>query len=90
MAGSDLVIITAGIPRKPGMSRSGVLDTNLKIIESLVDAVVRYAGDAMLLLVSNPVDVLTFRAWQRSGWERRGCLACPVPWMQRVWPPLWQ
>lgn len=41
MAGSDLVIITAGIPRKPGMSRSGVLDTNLKIIESLVDAVVR-------------------------------------------------
>lgn len=70
MADSDLVVITAGVPRKPGMSRSDVLDINLKITESLVDDVVRYAPNALLLLVSNPVDVMTFRAWQRSGWGR--------------------
>ncbi len=70
MAGSELVIITAGIPRKPGMSRSDVLDTNVKIMDDIVAEVVKYAPDAMILIVSNPVDVLTYRAWQKSGWPR--------------------
>ncbi|HHJ19341.1 MAG TPA: malate dehydrogenase [Gammaproteobacteria bacterium] len=70
MMGSDLVIVTAGIARKPGMSRSDVLETNVKILDSIVDQVMRYAPDAMLMLVSNPVDVLTYRAWQRTGWNR--------------------
>ncbi len=71
MAGSELVIITAGIPRKPGMSRSDVLDTNVKIIDAIVDDVVKYAPEAMMLIVSNPVDVLTYRAYKRSGWPRQ-------------------
>ena len=70
MAGANLVIVTAGIPRKPGMSRSDVLDTNVRILDGIVDDVLRYAPDAMLLLVSNPVDVLTWRAWDRTGWPR--------------------
>ncbi|HDP88412.1 MAG TPA: malate dehydrogenase [Thioalkalivibrio sp.] len=70
MAGSGLVIITAGIPRKPGMSRSDVLDTNVAIIDKVMDDVVKHAPDAMVLVVSNPVDVLTYRAWQKSGWPR--------------------
>ncbi|HSG12100.1 MAG TPA: malate dehydrogenase [Gammaproteobacteria bacterium] len=70
LAGSDLVIITAGSPRKPGMSRSDVLDVNRKVIDSIVDDVLKYAPDSMLLLVSNPVDVLTWEAWQRTGWDR--------------------
>lgn len=70
MAGSNLVVITAGIPRKPGMSRSDVLDTNVAVIDEVVDNVMRYAPDAMLLLVTNPVDVLTYRAWRRTGWDR--------------------
>lgn len=70
MMGSDLVIITAGIARKPGMSRSDVLDTNVKILDSIIDEVVLHAPDTMLMLVSNPVDVLTYRAWQRTGWNR--------------------
>lgn len=70
MAGSGLVIITAGIPRKPGMSRSDVLDTNVAIIDKVMEDVVKHAPDAMVLVVSNPVDVLTYRAWKKSGWPR--------------------
>ncbi len=70
LAGADLVVITAGIPRKPGMSRSDVLDTNVAIIDSITDDILRHAPDAMVLVVSNPVDVLTWRVWQRTGWPR--------------------
>ncbi len=70
MAGSDMVVITAGIPRKPGMSRSDVLDTNLKVIHGIVDALLDAAPKALLLIVSNPVDVLTYAAWKRTGWPR--------------------
>ncbi|MGD8630223.1 MAG: malate dehydrogenase [Gammaproteobacteria bacterium] len=67
---SDLVIVTAGSPRKPGMSRSDVLDVNRSVIDAIVDEVLAYAPDSMLLLVSNPVDVLTWHAWKRTGWDR--------------------
>ena len=70
MADSDMVIITAGLPRKPGMSRSDVLETNLGIINGVVDVLVTVAPDAMALIVTNPVDVLTYSAWKRTGWER--------------------
>ena len=68
---SDLVIITAGSPRKPGMSRSDVLDINRAVIDSILVDVLEYAPDSLLLMVSNPVDVLTHHAWKRTGWERR-------------------
>ncbi|HAJ92399.1 MAG TPA: malate dehydrogenase [Gammaproteobacteria bacterium] len=67
---SNLVIITAGSPRKPGMSRSDVLDINRAVIDTLIDEVLEHAPDALLLLVTNPVDVLTWHAWKRTGWER--------------------
>lgn len=70
MAGSELIIITAGIPRKPGMSRSDVLETNVKITDDIVKNAMRYAPDAMLLFVSNPVDILTYRASKICGWPR--------------------
>ena len=70
MAASDMVIITAGIPRKPGMSRSDVLDTNLAVINGIVDVLIQTAPAALLLVVSNPVDVLTYAAWKRTGWPR--------------------
>jgi len=71
MAGADMVVITAGIPRKPGMSRSDVLDTNLTVIYGIVDEMLASAPNAMLLMVTNPVDVLTYAAWKRSGWPRQ-------------------
>jgi len=67
---SDLVIITAGSPRKPGMSRSDVLDINRTVIDSIIDEILEHAPDALLLMVTNPVDVLTWHAWKRTGWER--------------------
>ena len=70
MAGADMVIITAGIPRQPGMSRSDVLDTNLAVLYGIVDEMRKSAPKAMLLMVSNPVDVLTYAAWKRSGLPR--------------------
>ncbi len=70
IAGSDLVIITAGVPRKPGMSRSDVLDTNVRVVSGIVDGVMEHAPDAMILMVTNPVDVLTYMAWKKTGWAR--------------------
>lgn len=71
MAGSDMVIVTAGFPRKPGMSRSDVLETNLSIIDGIVANTLKHAPDAMLLMVTNPVDVLTWYAWKKTGWPRQ-------------------
>ncbi len=67
---SELVIVTAGSPRKPGMSRSDVLGVNRAVIDIIVDEVLEHAPDALLLLVTNPVDVLTWHAWKRTGWDR--------------------
>jgi malate dehydrogenase len=74
MEHSDLIVVTAGYPRKPGMSRSDVLEINLKIIDGIIDSALKYAPDAMLLMVTNPVDVLTYRAWQRTNWPRNRIL----------------
>jgi len=71
MADSDLIIVTAGIPRKPGMSRSDVMETNVRVIDEIVDNALKLAPNAMMLVVSNPVDILTYRAWKRTGWDRR-------------------
>ncbi|HED16690.1 MAG TPA: malate dehydrogenase [Gammaproteobacteria bacterium] len=74
MVDSDLVIITAGVPRKPGMSRSDVLGTNLGVINGIVDCMQDLAGEAMLIMVTNPVDVLTYCAWRRCGWPKNRVL----------------
>ncbi len=70
MADSELVIITAGVPRKPGMSRSDVLETNVRVTDIIIENTLKYAPDSKMLFVSNPVDILTFRAWQKTGWDR--------------------
>jgi len=66
-AGSDVVIITAGIPRKPGMSRSDLINTNVGILKNVVDEVVKYSPNAHLLIVTNPLDVMVYAAWKFSG-----------------------
>ncbi len=70
MADSDLVIVTAGVPRKPGMSRSDVLEINVKVTDEIVAHTLKYAANSKMLFVSNPVDILTYRAWQKTGWDR--------------------
>jgi malate dehydrogenase len=70
IADSDAVIITAGLPRKPGMSRSDVLDANAKIVGGIIDTVMDFAPNATILMVTNPVDVMTYLAWKKTGWSR--------------------
>jgi malate dehydrogenase len=67
---AELVVVTAGSPRKPGMSRSDVMGVNVGVINNVCDSVREYAPDALLLIVTNPVDVLTHHAWKRTGWAR--------------------
>lgn len=70
LQGSDLVVITAGVPRKPGQSRQDVLAINLPILDGIMRDVKQHAPSATVLVVSNPVDVLTYRAWRLSGLGR--------------------
>jgi malate dehydrogenase len=69
-ANSDIVIITAGIARKPGMTREQLQDTNAGIVKSVTEQVVASSPKAILLVVSNPLDVMTYVALKVSGFER--------------------
>jgi malate dehydrogenase len=70
MEGSEIVIITAGEARKPGMTRIDLANKNARIVKSLVKEVVRYAPECKLMLVTNPVDIMTYIAYKESGFER--------------------
>ncbi len=65
--GSDLVVITAGLARRPGMSRDDLLAKNTRIVGSISGEVARRSPDAILIVVTNPLDVMTYVAWKRSG-----------------------
>jgi malate dehydrogenase len=67
IGGSGIVIITAGLARKPGMSRMDLIETNAKIVRNVVENVVKYAPDAVLIVVSNPLDEMTALAAKVSG-----------------------
>lgn len=67
--GSDVVVITAGIARKPGMSRDDLLQTNAGIVGSVVAETAKRSPQAVLVVVSNPLDVMTFLAWKKSGFH---------------------
>jgi malate dehydrogenase len=79
-AGSDVVIITAGLPRKPGMSRDDLIETNVKIVGSVSEQVAAAAPEAVLIIVSNPLDAMVYTAWKKSGFPTQrvvgqaGCL----------------
>lgn len=66
-ADSDIVIITAGIPRKPGMSRDDLISTNAKIVVSVTENILKYTKNPIIIVVSNPLDVMTYACWKASG-----------------------
>jgi malate dehydrogenase len=66
-AESDVVVITAGVPRKPGMSRDDLLGTNARIVGSVAEQVKHTSPQAVVIVVSNPLDAMTQRAWQATG-----------------------
>jgi malate dehydrogenase len=67
IAGSSIVVITAGLPRKPGMSRMDLIGVNAKIVRNVTEQVVKHAPDAVLIVVSNPLDEMTALAAKVSG-----------------------
>ncbi len=73
-ANSDIVVITAGIPRKPGMSRDDLLNTNHKIMSDVVSKVTKYSPDCIIIVVSNPLDAMAQAAFKLSGFKRNRVL----------------
>jgi malate dehydrogenase len=69
-ADSDIVIITAGSPRKPGMSREELIGTNVRIVTNIVEQIVHFSPQALLLILTNPVDILTYVAYKVSGFPK--------------------
>jgi malate dehydrogenase len=62
-AGSEVVVITSGLPRKPGMSRDDLIATNAGIVKSVTEQAIKYSPDAKIVIVSNPLDVMTYAAY---------------------------
>ena len=69
-AGSDVVIITSGLPRKPGMSRDDLIETNAGIVKSVTEQIVKYSPDTIIIVVSNPLDVMTYQCHVTSKFPR--------------------
>ncbi|WP_085509081.1 malate dehydrogenase [Thalassobacillus devorans] len=67
---SDLVIITAGIARKPGMSRDDLVSTNSKIMKSVTKEIVKYSPDCLIVVLTNPVDAMTYSVFQEAGFPK--------------------
>jgi malate dehydrogenase len=70
MRDCDIVVITAGVPRKGDMTRADLLGINAKIMKDVVGNIVKYSPEAIILVVSNPLDVMTYFAAKESGWDR--------------------
>ena len=80
IAGSDVVVVTAGLPRKPGMSRDDLIETNVKIVKSVSENIKQHAPESIVILVSNPLDAMVYTAWKTTGFPTKqivgqaGCL----------------
>ena len=70
-AGSDVVIVTAGIARKPGMSRDDLIATNTGIVKSVAENVAKFSPNAVMIVVSNPLDAMVYVAWKASGFPTK-------------------
>jgi malate dehydrogenase len=80
IAGADVVVLTAGVPRKPGMSRDDLIKTNVAIVRSVSEQLVTHAPDSIVIVVSNPLDAMVYTAWKTTGFPtnrivgQAGCL----------------
>ena len=67
IADSDVVVVTAGLPRKPGMSRDDLIETNVKIVKRVSENIKEYAPNSHVIVVSNPLDAMVYTAWKTTG-----------------------
>jgi len=70
LAGSDIIIYTAGCSQKPGETRLDLVDNNIAILQKILPQIIRYVPDAILLIVANPVDILTYKAYLMANWPK--------------------
>jgi len=79
-ADSDVVIVTAGLPRKPGMSRDDLIETNVQIVRSVSENVAKHSPNSIVIVVANPLDAMVYTAWKTTGFPtnqivgQAGCL----------------
>jgi malate dehydrogenase len=69
-ANSNVVVITSGLPRKPGMSRDDLIEKNANIVKSVTDNIIQYSPCTIIIVVSNPLDVMTYQTYLSSGFSR--------------------
>src|SRR5437762_2465979 len=74
IGGSDIIVITAGLPRKPGMSRMDLIETNAKIVRGVAENVAKHAADAVVIVVSNPLDEMTALTQLATGFPKHRVL----------------
>lgn len=72
-ANSDVIILTAGLPRKPGMSRDDLIETNIKIVKPCAEQIREYSPNAILMVISNPLDVMCYTAYKTTGFPKNRC-----------------
>ncbi|NPA90070.1 MAG: malate dehydrogenase [Chloroflexi bacterium] len=70
IAGSDIVVVTAGMPRKPGMTREDLVGVNTKIVRSVAERIAKYAPDAIVIVVTNPLDTMAYLTWKVTGFPK--------------------
>ncbi|MEX2545854.1 MAG: malate dehydrogenase [Phycisphaeraceae bacterium] len=71
ITGSDVVVITAGLPRKPGMSRDDLIEKNVQIVKQVSENVKKHAPDSIVIVVSNPLDAMVYTAWKTTGFDTK-------------------
>src|SRR5258705_13058855 len=76
-ANSDVVVITSGLPRKPGMTRDDLIITNAGIVKTVTENVVKHSPNAIIIVVSNPLDVMTYQAHLTSKFPRTRLMGMP-------------
>ena len=81
---SNIILITAGIARKPGMSRDDLQNTNAAIVEACVEQAAAQSPNAIIIVVSNPLDVMTYVAWKVSGFDRHHIIGMAGYWTPHV------
>lgn len=71
-AGSDIVVITSGVPRKPGMSRDDLININAGVVKTVTESIIQHSPNAILIIVSNPLDTMTYHSYRVAGlpWNR--------------------
>ena len=88
-ANSDVVVITSGIPRKPGMTREELIGTNANIMKGVIENVVKYSPRAIIIVVANPMDTLTYLALKASDFRRTASSAWAAHSTRRVSSATW-